>query len=430
MSDRLRGQIREPQEATVWGDLLTALDVARLALRFGRVERATFHEDGVRPETDSDHTVMLLLLALELASTHPEWGLRIDRLMVLGLVHDLAEAEVGDTNTFAGLDSEAQQAKADRERRAIVTIRGVSRRIAEEMETYERQEEPEARFLRYLDKVLPRLTQALNGAAQARRSGYSVERLHARQREQGRELALEYPEWSDRIGRLFDAASRVVERELDLRLSQPVIPLVANSHETTHASEGVDDEVCRLTARVRELETAARWRHPSEDKWDLRFAEVRLKASPRVPIFAKRSISNDLGWMTCDGRMICDADILGWRPLGPGPKQEPAPNPASQHTNSGWVPTPDGHVRRIGPWELRVWHYDPLTDGEPGHASWWWSLCVSGVEESDVGVEGAPQTVLWINAARCESLDEGQKASFEALRDWIVKQAALWWKST
>ena len=33
-----------------------ALVLARIALAFGRVERATFHEDGVRPETDTDHT--------------------------------------------------------------------------------------------------------------------------------------------------------------------------------------------------------------------------------------------------------------------------------------------------------------------------------------------------------------------------------------
>lgn len=49
------------------GFLTEPISLAKLALRFSRVERATFHEDGVRPETDSDHTVMLGLVACQLA---------------------------------------------------------------------------------------------------------------------------------------------------------------------------------------------------------------------------------------------------------------------------------------------------------------------------------------------------------------------------
>ena len=40
------------------------MDAAALTLRFARVPRATRHEDGLRAETDSDHTVMLVVLAL------------------------------------------------------------------------------------------------------------------------------------------------------------------------------------------------------------------------------------------------------------------------------------------------------------------------------------------------------------------------------
>lgn len=42
--------------------------IADLALRFGRVDRATLHPDGVRHESDTDHTVMLVeVLRPELA---------------------------------------------------------------------------------------------------------------------------------------------------------------------------------------------------------------------------------------------------------------------------------------------------------------------------------------------------------------------------
>ena len=81
------------------------------------------------------------------------------------------------------------------------------------------------------------------------------------------------------------------------------------------------ERVAWMADRLAEMQEAARWRAPGEERWDLRSSEIRLKASPLIPIIAKRSISNDLGWMTLDGRMIRDADILGWRPLGPGPNR-------------------------------------------------------------------------------------------------------------
>ena len=39
------------------------MNAAALTLRFARVPRGTRHEDGLRAETDSDHTVMLTVLA-------------------------------------------------------------------------------------------------------------------------------------------------------------------------------------------------------------------------------------------------------------------------------------------------------------------------------------------------------------------------------
>lgn len=196
--------------------IATSLAIARLALRFGRVARATFHEDGLRAESDTDHTVMLQLLALELAMSHPEWELRIDRLMVLALVHDLPEAEVGDVSTFEALSEVAKAEKATREREGIERIRvGVSARLAAEVEAYELQVEPEARFLRYLDKVLTRLTHALNGGARARREGKTLEWTRARNLDHGRELAQAYPDWSDRLGPLLDAASKAAEEALE-----------------------------------------------------------------------------------------------------------------------------------------------------------------------------------------------------------------------
>ena len=70
--------------------------------------------------------------------------------------------------------------------------------LAGMLTTYEAQREPEARFVRLIDKVLPKLTHAFNGCAAAMpltdRAGFIV--AHARQLQRFRE---EYPEFSDAL---------------------------------------------------------------------------------------------------------------------------------------------------------------------------------------------------------------------------------------
>ena len=63
--------------------------IAELALDLGEVDRATRHADGVTPETDTTHSLMLALVAYSLAPLHME----LDRELVLrlALVHDLDE---------------------------------------------------------------------------------------------------------------------------------------------------------------------------------------------------------------------------------------------------------------------------------------------------------------------------------------------------
>lgn len=194
---------------------LSLLPIARLALDFGRVNRATWYPDGERPESDTDHTVMLGLLALHIAGLAPGLKLKIDALSTLALVHDLAEVYAGDTNTLGGL-TEAQKAdKVAREAAAVERIRReIGGPIAWALDLYETQEAPEARFLRYLDKITPKLTQAMNGCAQVRREGRSLEWLRWRHRTQGEELRAAYPEFAEVLGPLFDHAAEQAEAAL------------------------------------------------------------------------------------------------------------------------------------------------------------------------------------------------------------------------
>lgn len=191
------------------------LPIARLALDFGRVNRATWHQDGETPESDTDHTVMLGLLALHIAGTHAGLHLRVDALSTVALVHDLAEVYAGDTNTLGGLTAAQAADKGERERAAILRIRReVGGPICWALDLYELQDTPETRFIRYLDKITPKLTQALNGCAQVRREGRTLEWLRWRHRTQGEELRAMYPEFADVLGPLFDHAAAQAEAAL------------------------------------------------------------------------------------------------------------------------------------------------------------------------------------------------------------------------
>lgn len=162
----LRPPERPMSSALGFMPLSRAVALAKLCLRFGRVERVTRHEDGVRPETDTDHTVMLAVVALDLC---PEG---LDRGLVgqFAIVHDLIEADCGDTQTLT-LDDAGRAAKADRERVAregIVHRFGPASWLAQTIEAYERQDTVEAQYVRVLDKVLPKLTHMLNRCAAAK----------------------------------------------------------------------------------------------------------------------------------------------------------------------------------------------------------------------------------------------------------------------
>lgn len=147
------------------GNLERASQIAALALRFARVERATRHEDGVRPETDSDHSIMLALVACDMAPA----GLSKARIAEYAIVHDLVEAYSGDVQTLT-INDAGRAEKEERERAAMARIRaelGYDSWIVRKLASYEAQVEREARYVRLMDKVLPKLTHLFNGCCAA-----------------------------------------------------------------------------------------------------------------------------------------------------------------------------------------------------------------------------------------------------------------------
>jgi putative hydrolase of HD superfamily len=150
-------------------DLAAAvIDLGRLALAFGRIERtACWHPDGLKREDDADHTVMLGWIAPALAQRLYPGELDATLVAQFALIHDMPEVYAGDTSTLR-IDSGGREAKAERERKAawriwcefIDVLPWIPRTLAD----YEQQVMPEARFVRAVDKILPKIVHLLDGA--------------------------------------------------------------------------------------------------------------------------------------------------------------------------------------------------------------------------------------------------------------------------
>ena len=188
--------------------LSVALTLADLCLRFGQVRRVTRHPDG-EFESDTTHTVMLTLIVIEVA---PLAGCDPGLAAQFAAVHDFPETFALDTNTARELSPEAAAVKAAREASAMRQLGEMldGSRTMDLLRRYEAQQEPEARLVRYLDKVLPKLTHYLNGGLALRTLGMTVEDMRESHGRQGAKLSAQYPELVT-VKDLFEAACALVE---------------------------------------------------------------------------------------------------------------------------------------------------------------------------------------------------------------------------
>lgn len=143
------------------------IDVAKLILRFAKTNRTTFLDDGVSPESDTDHTMMLCTSACALAQKmYPD--LDIGLVAQFGIVHDLVEAYAEDTDSF-GITKEEEKDKENREQEAFIRIRKEFKEvypwIPKMIEKYEALDTKESRFVKVVDKMMTRLTHIHNKGA-------------------------------------------------------------------------------------------------------------------------------------------------------------------------------------------------------------------------------------------------------------------------
>jgi putative hydrolase of HD superfamily len=222
--------------------LATAENIARAALLFGEVPRATQHADG-RAEMDTTHTVMLALCAYEFA---PLAGIDPLEAMADAMVHDLPEpfSSLGDVNTAWGLSPGERLAKQAAESLAVARLAELlpDSQIVARLRLYERQATPAARFVRYLDKILPKLTHLINRGQALRAIGMSQADMIAKHREQGLELAAAYPD-QPFARALFAAACEQCEAQLNLDA-----PICSSCHNPGRGY-GYDGDLCLSCAR-------------------------------------------------------------------------------------------------------------------------------------------------------------------------------------
>lgn len=184
------------------------MDLGALVLAFGRVNRVTCHPDGTTPESDTDHTVMLGLLACAFAARFAS-HLDLGKIAQFALVHDLVEVYAGDTATAKTLSDEARADKQAREEAALKRIRAEFDAefpwIGETIEAYESLETPEARFVKVADKVMPKITNTLNQGATFVLQGHDRESAVAFLSHQRMSLSTTYGSDQPEMLEMYDA---------------------------------------------------------------------------------------------------------------------------------------------------------------------------------------------------------------------------------
>jgi putative hydrolase of HD superfamily len=127
-----------------------AVQALQAAFALKALPRAGWVRTGVPgPESVAAHSWGVALLVLALL---PE-GLDLRRALTYAVLHDLPEALAGDTTPHDGVSAER---KASAEHAAMATLAaGLPRGAALQAtwEAYERQDDPEARFVRELDRL-------------------------------------------------------------------------------------------------------------------------------------------------------------------------------------------------------------------------------------------------------------------------------------
>lgn len=150
----------------------SVLNLTQVAIDMADVKRVPRYNKQSR-ENNAEHSYMLTLVAAEIARTHFPY---LDDGLVskFASVHDLPELETCDVATFHQTTEQANY-KTFSEKLALQALRKrLPRYTFELLERYEAQIEPEARLVRFIDKLLPVAVDILGPGSMVMHEDYKV----------------------------------------------------------------------------------------------------------------------------------------------------------------------------------------------------------------------------------------------------------------
>ncbi|TAK57691.1 HD domain-containing protein [Patescibacteria group bacterium] len=198
----------------------SVIALGQLLLQFGQTDRFSYHKDGVTRESDSDHTVMLAILTCACAEKiAPE--LDRGKIAQFALVHDLVEVHAKDTPTLRPMNGHEKQNKKNREKLALEKIENefgtIFPWITNTIHEYDSKTTPEARFVKVLDTIAPRITSVLNKGATEREMGINSTELESINQQQRAQILDYISEWPKLI-EIWDYLSTEAVRGLESKI--------------------------------------------------------------------------------------------------------------------------------------------------------------------------------------------------------------------
>lgn len=149
-----------------------SLELGKKAMYFSRIERMPRYGDG-RRESDTEHSFMLALVAPELAAALQR-NLDIGLVSQYATVHDLVELKTQDVATFLFNEEDQKQKEADEHTALAELLYELPPYTAYLLGRYESQSDPESRFVRYVDKLLPIVVDIIGSGQRVMEEDYNV----------------------------------------------------------------------------------------------------------------------------------------------------------------------------------------------------------------------------------------------------------------
>lgn len=165
-----------------------SFDLGKTAMLFSHVERVPRYADGER-ENNAEHSFMLALVAPEISEAL-ELPYDPGLISQFAIVHDLIELKTGDVATLLFTEDCQLQKELTEQAALRALIEELPPHTGRLLERYEAQAEPEARFVRYVDKLLPIVIDCIGEGSRVMEEDYGVttadqlrdcrQKLHAR----------------------------------------------------------------------------------------------------------------------------------------------------------------------------------------------------------------------------------------------------------